>query len=217
MKSVLIDYLWHGQKIKKMKIRFLASLILSATFIMPAYQALSQKIQLKTDSLPTALLMIDIQEFYFPGGKLPLENPEAASEKASEVLKLFRELKLPVIHVQHKGGSPIHANVAPVQGEKVITKEEANAFDRTDLLEYLKSIHVKRLVLCGMQTHMCLEAATRAAYDYGFICIVVQDACATRSLSWGGRTIAAADVHASTLASLERFYGKVVSAADLQP
>lgn len=107
--------------------------------------------------------------------------------------------------------------MAPLPGEKVITKEEANAFDRTGLLDYLKSHHVKRLVLCGMQTHMCLEAATRAAYDLGYKCIVVEDACATRALKWGERTVSAADVQASTLASLDRFYAKVVKAADLQP
>ena len=190
--------------------------LLFLALLLPVKSAFPQKIFLKNDTLPAALLLIDIQEFYFPGGKLPLENPEAASEKAALVLKLFRDQKLPVIHIQHYGGSPIHASVAPLPGEKVITKMEANAFDGTDLLEYLKSLHVKRLVLCGMQTHMCLEAATRAAYDYGFNCIVVQDACATRSLKWGDRTVSAADVQASTLASLERFYGKVVYAADLQ-
>lgn len=185
--------------------------------VLPAKPAFPQKISVRNDTLPAALLLIDIQEFYFPGGKLPLENPEAASEKAALVLKLFRDQKLPVIHIQHYGGSPIHSNVAPLPGEKVITKQEANAFDRTDLLEYLKSLHVKRLVLCGMQTHMCLEAATRAAYDYGFNCVVVQDACATRALKWGDRTVSAADVHASTLATIDRFYGKVVFASDLQP
>ena len=181
---------------------------------MPAF---SQTVSVHNDTLPTALLLIDIQEFYFPGGRLPLENPEAASEKAALVLKLFRDQKLPVIHIQHFGGSPIHANVAPLPGEKVITKKEANAFDGTDLLETLKSLHVKRLVLCGMQTHMCLEAATRAAFDYGYSCIVVQDAWATRALKWGDRTVTAADVQASTLASLDRFYAKISKAEDLKP
>ena len=202
---------------KKYTISAVFAGIVFLALLISGNRAFPQKISVKNDTIPTALLLIDIQEFYFPGGKLPLENPEAASEKASWVLKLFRDQKLPVIHIQHFGGSPIHPNVAPMPGEKVITKKEANAFDGTDLLDYLKSLHVKRLVLCGMQTHMCLEAATRAAYDYGFTCIVVQDACATRALKWGDRTVSAADVHASTLASLDRFYAKVVNAADLIP
>ena len=200
----------------KKVLRIVSAGVIFLALIFSGKPALSQKISVKNDTILTALLLIDIQEFYFPGGKLPLENPEAASEKAAVVLKLFRDLKLPVIHIQHYGGSPIHANVAPLPGEKVITKQEANAFDRTDLLEYLKSLHVKRLVLCGMQTHMCLEAATRAAYDYDFKCIVIQDACATRALKWGDRIVSAADVQASTLASLDRFYAKVVNVADLQ-
>ena len=181
------------------------------------FSVFPQKLSVINDSLPTALLLVDIQDFYFPGGRLPLVNPEAASENAARVLEMFRSLKLPVIHVQHEGGSPIHSNVAPVQGEKLITKKEANSFNGTDLLTYLRALKIRRLVLCGMQTHMCLEAAARAAYDYGFSCIVVQDACATRALKWGDRTVSAEDVHACTLASLERFYAKVVNTADLQP
>lgn len=193
---------------------FMAMLMIIVTFPASGY---SQKIHVSSDSLPTALLLIDIQDFYFPGGKLPLYNPETASENAAQLLALFRSQKLPVIHVQHDGGSPIHQDVAPIPGEKVITKKEANSFNGTDLLSYLQSRKIKRLVLCGMQTHMCLEAATRAAYDYGFSCIVVQDACATRPLKWGSRTVSAEDVQASTLASLERFYAKVVKTTDLQP
>lgn len=175
-----------------------------------------QQIKIKNDTLPSALLIIDVQDFYFPGGKLPLFNSEAASEKASELLKLFRSQKIPVIHVQHKGGGNIHKNVTPLPGEKVITKEEANSFAGTDLLDYLKFLEVKRLVICGMQTHMCVEAAVRAAYDYGFTVIIVQDACATRDLKWNERTISAGDIHASTLASLNRYYGSVADVADLE-
>ena len=174
------------------------------------------RVKIKADSLPTALMIIDEQEFYFPGGQLPLVNPEEASEKTAQVLKMFRDQKLPVIHIQHGDKSPIHSNVKPIKGEKVITKNDANSFKDTDLLDFLKFLEVKRLVICGMQTHMCVEAATRAAADYGFRCIVVQDACATRDLKWGDRVVKAADVHASTLATINKFYGLVVNAADLE-
>ncbi|MCX6249675.1 MAG: cysteine hydrolase family protein [Bacteroidetes bacterium] len=166
--------------------------------------------------MPTALLIIDIQEFYFAGGKLPLVNPEEACSNASEVIKLFRKQHLPVIMIQHGSDSPIHQNVAPAAGEKVITKHEANSFNGMDLLEFLKFLGVKRLIICGMQTQMCVEATTRAAYDYGFTCIVVQDACAARDLKFGDRTVSAADVHASTLASLSGYYAKIVNVIDLE-
>ena len=57
---------------------------------------------------------------------------------------------------------------------------------------------------------MCLEAATRAAADLGFEVVVIGDACATRDLAFGDRKVAAADVQASTLATLDRTYAKVV-------
>jgi nicotinamidase-related amidase len=160
----------------------------------------------------TALLIIDIQDFYFPGGKSPLVNPEAASANAAKVLAAFRTADNPVVHVRHEfepGGS-IHASVAPVEGEKVFTKTEVSCFNGTKVLAHLKEIGVEKLVIVGMQTHMCLEAATRAAHDLGFECVVVSDACATRDLKYGDRTVPAADVHASTLATLNRTYATVV-------
>ena len=160
----------------------------------------------------TALLIIDIQDFYFPGGKVPLVDPEAAGANAGRILKSFRAAGNPVVHVRHEfepGGS-IHASVAPVEGERVFTKTEVSCFNGTKVLAYLKEIGVEKLVIVGMQTHMCLEAATRAAHDLGFECVVVADACATRDLKYGDRTVPAADVHASTLATLNRTYAKVV-------
>ncbi len=160
----------------------------------------------------TALLIIDIQDFYFPGGKAPLVEPEAAAANAAKVLASFRAAGKPVIHVRHdvKDGGAIHTSVAPIDGEMVFTKSEVSCFNGTEVLAHLRDLGVERLVLVGMQTHMCLEAATRAAYDLGFECIVISDACATRDLTYGETTVKAADVHASTLATLDRTYAKVV-------
>jgi nicotinamidase-related amidase len=193
-----------------------AWLIALAILILPFSGISQEKIRVKNDTMPTALLIIDIQAFYFPGGKLPLKDPEKAAANASILLKLFRDQRLPVIHVQHKGGGEIDASVKPRQGEKVITKTEANSFNGTDLQQYLQFLGVRRLVICGMQTQMCVEAATRAAYDEGFQCIVVQDACTTHDLKWGDLVIPEEMVHASTLASLDRFYAKVVNTAELE-
>ena len=76
-------------------------------------------------------------------------------------------------------------------------KDEVSAFNGTKLLKYLKKKGIKRLVIVGMQTHMCVEGAVRAAYDLGFECILVHDACATRPLTHGGKTVKAGDVHSS--------------------
>lgn len=158
----------------------------------------------------TALVLIDIQEFYFDTTKMPLVGREEAAQKAAEILDYFRKNNMPVIHVRHEGGGDIRPEVSPLEGEKVIEKKQVNAFLGTDLLDYLRSKGITRLVLAGMQTHMCLEGATRAAADYGFRCTVIGDACATRDLTYGDKTIKAEDVHYSTLATLET-YAKVMT------
>jgi nicotinamidase-related amidase len=163
----------------------------------------------------TALLLIDIQDFYFPGGRSPLVEPEKAAQNAAKLLDWFREEKYPVIYVRHNSepGGKINDIVKQLPGEKVFSKDEVNCFIGTDLLDYLKSGRIDTLVICGMQTHMCVEAATRAASDYGFKCILVQDACATKDLKYGDRIIKAEDVHYSTLATLKN-YATVESTLD---
>ena len=163
----------------------------------------------------TALVLIDIQEFYFPGGAAELVQPEKAAKNASEVLNFFRKNDGLVVHVRHnfEPGGSIHSLVEPNPSEKVFTKNEVNAFLDTGLNDYLQNKHIRKLVLCGMQTHMCLEAATRAAHDLGYNCTVIGDACATRDLTYGNVTVKAGDVHASTLATLKN-YAEILNTKD---
>ena len=161
----------------------------------------------------SALLIIDVQHFYFPGGAAALVEPERASRNAAKILGSFRTRGDLVVHVRHEAsaGAEIHEHVAPIEGEQVFTKTEVSCFNGTDLLAYLRQARVTELVICGMMTHMCVEAAARAAHDLGFEVTVIEDACATRDLEFGGTKISAADVHASTLATLARKYAKVVT------
>jgi len=178
--------------------------------------AFSGMAQQKIEPMKTALLIVDIQNFYFPGEGPGLVHAEEAALAAREVLQIFRDQKQLVIHVRHqsKKGFEIHRYVTPLADEKVITKQEVNSFYKTDLLQYLKDKAVTRLVIIGMQTHMCLEAAVRAAHDFGFECIVVQDACATKDMKFGEKTVKAEDVHTAVLAILTvGGYAKVI---DLQ-
>ena len=173
--------------------------------------------QQKDNNIKTALLIVDIQNFYFPGDGPGLVNAEAASLQAKEILQVFRDKKQLVIHVRHKSskGFEIQKNVEPLPDEKVITKEEVNSFQGTDLLEYLKANKITRLVIIGMQTQMCLEAAVRAAHDFGFECIVVQDACATRDLKYDNRVVKAGDVQTGVLATIrDGGYGKIINESD---
>ena len=98
-------------------------------------------------------------------------------------------------------------------GETVISKRFANSFRETDLLDHLRRHGISRLVIVGMQTHMCVEAASRAATDLGFEVVVLHDACATRPLTFGGKTVPADMVHTTALAAINGTYGKVLSVA----
>ena len=169
-------------------------------FIFFQYSAYSQQNKMK---LKTALLIVDIQNFYFPGDGPGLVNAEEASLNAKEILEIFREKKQLVVYVRHKASREfeINKNVEPLSTEKVITKTEVNSFKGTDLLEYLKKNNINRLIIIGMQTQMCIEAAVRAGHDLGFECVLIQDACATRDLKFGNKTVKAEDVQTSTLAT----------------
>jgi len=175
----------------------------------------------------TALLIIDIQNDYFPGGAMELVGADAAAERAAQVLQAFRAQKRHIVHVQHLStrhgatfflpdtrGAETHARVAPLVGETVIRKHYPNAFRETTLLEHLRGHNVERLVIIGMMTHMCIDTTTRAAADLGFECVLVHDACATRDLSFGGRIVKAAEVQAAFVAALSGIFVKVQTSQD---
>jgi nicotinamidase-related amidase len=171
-----------------------------------------------------ALLLVDLQNDYFPGGALPLEGIEAAAANARLALDAFRSRGLPVVHVQHlttrpgatfflpgTPGSEIHATLAPTAGEPVVQKHFPNAFRGTGLEPMLRDQAGDGLLIAGAMSHMCIDATVRAAFDLGFGCTVLADACATRALEWQGRTVAAAEVHAAFMAALRVPYANVTT------
>ena len=176
----------------------------------------------------TALLVIDIQNDYFPGGAMELEGADAAGAKAGEAIRQFRDKKLTIIHVRHLSvrpgstfflpgtkGAEIHSLVAPKGGETVVEKNFPNSFRNTGLDQLLKDSGVKNLVVAGMMTHMCVDASVRHAADLGFKITLLGDACATRAQSYGGEKVPAKQVHAAFLAALNGFYAKVVNTHEL--
>lgn len=174
-----------------------------------------------------ALLLIDIQNDYFEGGTMTLLNSEKASENAKLALEKFRNNHLPVIHIQHIAtkpgatfflpntfGAEIHKNVQPIAGEKVIIKHFPNSFRETELLSSLEEKGITDLTICGMMTHMCIDATTRAAKDFGYNCTLIGDACATRNLVINEETVHAADVQNAFLAALNSTYASIITVQD---
>lgn len=177
--------------------------------------------------MKTALLVIDIQKDYFPGGKHPLVNPLDAAKKAYMLLQCFREHGGLHVHIQHislkpnatyfiRGdeGSDIHDAVAHFEGEPIIYKHFPNSFRETNLFDLLTRWEVERVVITGMMTHLCVDATARAAADLGFQVIIAEDACATRDLQYGDTVIPAEQVHKAFLAALKS-YGKVMKSEEV--
>ncbi|WP_426482904.1 cysteine hydrolase family protein [Chryseobacterium sp. R2ACT005] len=178
----------------------------------------------------TALLIIDVQNDYFPGGKMTLEKAEQAGENIKRILEYFRKNNLTIVHIKHistnegatfflpdTDGAKINQLVLPKEDEKIITKHFPNSFRETDLMDYLQSKKIKNLVITGMMTDVCVEATTRAAFDYGFHNTIIGDATATRNRELNGEVVKAAEVQRSFLAgisALGNLYAQVASAND---
>jgi nicotinamidase-related amidase len=175
-----------------------------------------------------ALVLIDLQNDYFPGGSMELVDADSAVEQAALLLKAFRERGLPVFHVQHIAkrpgatfflpgtvGAEIHAAVQPRAGERLVVKHFPNALRETTLLDDLRSAGAAKLTFAGMMTHMCVDTTVRAAADLGFACSLAQDGCATRALQFGAERVEADKVQLAYLAGLNGSFASVKPTREL--
>lgn len=171
-----------------------------------------------------ALLLIDIQNDYFPGGKMELVSMEEAAKKAGELLKAFRTAGKPVFFIKHIStrsdatffvpgtqGTDIHSSVSPLPDEAVIEKHFPNSFLQTELLSVLKESEITDLIICGAMSHMCIDTTVRAAKELGFKCTLIADACATRNLKFGEEILPAQTVHASFMAALDGMFATIMT------
>ena len=172
-----------------------------------------------------ALIVVDIQNDYFPQGKWPLAGVDAAADNAARLIAAFREAGKPVIHIRHEfgtadaaffapgsEGAKLHPKVLNRADEPVVLKHFVNAFRETELQSILDEKDIKELVVVGSMSHMCIDGVARAAADLGYTVTVIHDACATRDLEFNGLTVPAAQVHAAFMSSLAFAYASVVSA-----
>jgi nicotinamidase-related amidase len=176
----------------------------------------------------SALVLIDCQNTYREG-VMQLEGVEPALVQCAKLLARAREAGAPVIHIQHDAGpgSPydvrapigtISDEVAPITGEKVITKAFPSSFEQTDLDAELKRLGVTDLVLAGFMTHVCVNSTARAAFNHGYRTTVVGNATATRALpNPVGGALSAEAVHNGALTALADIFAIVVPSEDKVP
>ena len=174
-----------------------------------------------------ALIVIDIQNDYFPGGKWTVDGMTKAAGNAARLIANARERGQKIVHVRHEipsdqapffvpgsEGAQIHDSVAPKDGETVILKNHANSFRDTDLKNVLDSNSVRNVVICGAMSQMCIDGTTRAAADHGYGVTLIDDACAARAMEFDGTSVPADQVHAAFMAALGSSYAKTVKTDD---
>lgn len=174
--------------------------------------------------MSTALLLVDIQNDYFPDGAMSLVNSVEAGKNAGLLLEKFRSKQLPIIHIQHVSlhqgatfflpnthGVEIHNCVQPTDHEPIFVKHYPNSFRETGLLQYTKDHDIRHFVIAGMMTHMCIDTTTRAGFDLGFTFTLAHDACATKNLTLHGQTTPAEQVHHAFVAALDYIFAQAQS------
>jgi nicotinamidase-related amidase len=174
-----------------------------------------------------AIIVVDIQNDYFPGGKWELVGVDAAADNANRVINNARKNGDAIIHIRHETlaenapffvpnteGSQLHEKAKNLPQERVIVKHYMNPYRDTDLKTLLDDLKVERVVVIGNMSHMCIDAVTRASDDFGYETTVIHDACATHDLEFNGVKVPAPQVHAAFMAALSFGYAKVVSTAE---
>lgn len=173
-----------------------------------------------------ALIVVDLQNEYLPTGKLPLEGIDTALANAARVIADARSKGDTVIHVRHESGEDapffvpgtegvlIHPMVAPQESEQVILKNHPNSFLKTDLKDVLDANGTEEVTVIGAMSHMCIDATTRAASDFGYRTTVVHDACATRDLEFNGKVVPASQVHTALMSALQFGYATITTTRD---
>jgi nicotinamidase-related amidase len=172
----------------------------------------------------SAVIVVDLQNDYFPGGRWALHNTESASANAAKVIVAARESGDLVVHIRHEvvsdaapfftpgsDGARTHESVKALDGEQVVVKHQVNSFRDTKLKELLDDNKIENVIVCGAMSNMCVDAVTRAAHDYGFKVSVIHDACACRELEFNGVQVPAEQVHAAFMSSLGFAYATMIA------
>ncbi|MDX5383777.1 MAG: cysteine hydrolase [Rhodobacterales bacterium] len=173
--------------------------------------------------MKNALILVDIQNDYFEGGKWPVSQMDRVGRNAAMLLADARNKGQLVVHVHHEmpeggpffvagtEGAAINAIVAPQDGEATILKHRPNSFHQTGLEQMLRDHGIDAVTICGAMSQMCIDATARAARDFGFDVTVVEDACGARDVSFAETKVPAAQVHATIMGALNGSYAKVVT------
>lgn len=144
-----------------------------------------------------ALLVIDLQNDYFPGGNFELWNTATVLQNTLKAIEKAKQQGVAIVLVQHianpaNGISPffnegskgveIHPNIlAAALDAPIVVKGFADSFEATELETELTKLGVTELLVCGMMTQNCVThtAISKAAEKYKTS--ILTDCCTTVS------------------------------------
>lgn len=142
-----------------------------------------------------ALLVIDIQNDYFPNGAFPLWNAEGTLDKVEQAIHKAQVQQIPVILIQHiadkaRGLSPffnedtegveIHPRIlAAAPNAPIVIKHFADSFVNTELEVTLQDLGVDELLVCGMMTQNCVTHTAISKQAEKYQVSIIQDCCTT--------------------------------------
>ena len=136
----------------------------------------------------TALLVLDLQHGVVAGG----HARDAVVANVSTLADKARLAGVAVVWVQHADDNVVYGSdawrlvLAPGEGEPVVAKNYADAFEDTRLEAVLAQRRVGRLVVAGAQTDECVRATLHGAIVRGYDATLVSDAHTTEDLTrWG--------------------------------
>lgn len=168
-----------------------------------------------------ALLVIDFQNEYFIG-KMPIPEGMKALKNSQRLVSFAHQHKMPVFFVRHIGpangplfaeGSKFaefHPGLQPSGSDRVITKATPSSFVGTDLDKQLKQAGIKKLVISGLMTHMCVSSTARDAVPLGYEVIIPEDATATRDLAtWDNQVVDHATLQRAALTGVADVFAEI--------
>jgi nicotinamidase/pyrazinamidase len=152
----------------------------------------------------SALVVVDIQNDFCPGGALPVENGDKVVPVLNKYIEKFRKAGAPILFtrdwhppdhssfkaqggpwpphcVQNSEGAKFRGDLLiPPEGEivsKADKKDEAYSFfQATDLAQKLKERGIKRLLVGGLATDYCVKETVLDGLKCGFEVFVLDDA-----------------------------------------
>lgn len=160
------------------------------------------------------LIIVDLQNDYYEGGRFPLPGVNSATDHAIALLKAWRETGNQVVHVRHEApasapffhvgsvGAEIRDALTPAQDEIVVVKAFPNAFHSTTLHDTLQNRGVERIVLLGAMAQMCIDATARAGLELGYDVTIAHEAIAAQNAEFNGISVSHDNVHVAFVSAL---------------